>query len=430
MVSKLYNKVGIILKKENELFLSIFWGTFAGVFSQGVNFLINVLLARLLSNSYGELVLYNSTNLMFQSISLIGLNTVGSVIISKSLHDNDRNTGKLIPNFYYLVLILSFLLIFYFYLDYIFNFGILNATKFHGSTGNILLFIWFFLSSIDVLQISILTGFREFKVVAKVTLIKTIISIVFTYLLTVKFGLFGTINGYLLSSFFSLFFNFFYIRKTVTQHELILNFHFDVKILKYILIYSLPIFFASLLISPVQWWINLQLFKLPNGKDELYVFGIISQIAMLIQFFPMQISKVILPYMTKQHVLADKESFRKSQNIGLTISLTVALFLMLFSFAFENQIYSIYKLKLDVSHLPYRIMILSSFFAIVNLYLGYGVIAKGKPWIRTIGDLSIAIVLLVVYYLLIHIDQSIVLPISYLISYLVGTLVMIFLSNK
>jgi PST family polysaccharide transporter len=405
---------------QQNLFISLFWGSLAGVFSQGLNFITNIFLVRNLGQGFGELVLYTSTNSMFQSFSLVGLNVVATVLVAENLHIDKVRLGKLIPNLYFVVLFLTITISLF---ALIVNQTTYFSFKFwttHSIISLVFIIIWLITSSLDILQVSLLSGLGEFKSLAKVTLIKGVISILLVLILVHFYGVKGAFIGYALSFSISLLFNFYFINKSCKENDVKFNYKFNFNLIKKSIVSCIPIFLASILIVPAQWAVNYIIFHKENGALALTIFGIANQWMMLIQFFPMQISKVVLPFLTRQR--GNKIDYNKTERIGLIVSILIALFLIVFSLIFEKQLLNMYKVNYDLSKLPFTIMVLGALFSISNLYLGYSVIANGQSWIRTIADAIISISLFISFSFFISYSVILALPLSYSISFFIGSL--------
>jgi len=428
----MYKPVIRILKSrfysQKDFYISIFWGSLAGIFSQGLNFITNVFLARTLGKGFGELVLYTSTNTMFQTFSLLGLNIIASVLVAENLNLNRIRLGQIIPNLYFIV---SFLTIIISIIALMINEMTLFSFKFwtiHSNMFLIFIIIWLIFSSLDVLQISILAGLGAFRDLAKVTLIKGILSIILILTFVRFFGLEGAIVGYGLSFTVSFILNLHFLNNNRKKYGIIFNYNLDFKIIQRIFISSLPIFLASFALVPSQWGVNYILFNKVNGSLALTVFGIANQWMALIQFFPLQISKVVLPFLTKQK--DNIYDYKRTERTGLIISILIGIVLIALSFIFESQIIKIYKINYSVMKTPFRIMVLAALFSILNLYLGQNLIANGRSWLRMILDCLISISLFISFIFFVSKTVIFALPLSYCVAFIVGSSLIIIIRRS
>lgn len=425
-------KISLNLKKrfslQRILFISMFWGSLAGIFSQGLNFLANVILARFLGVEYATLVLYGSTNSMLQGFAQVGLNVFATVIVARNLHNNKIRLGKLIPNMYFIVMSLIIIISL---LSLIINHFEIGRVKFWDLDSPWSLFfiiLWLITSTLDVLQVSILLGLGAFKDIAKVSLIKGFFTIIIIVVFVKWYGIQGVLVAYALTYSLSLLFNYYFLKKNCKKQELILKYEIDFVLVKHIFKSSFPIFLATLIMIPSQWAINYIIYNKENGKLALTVFGIANQWMILIQFFPLQIAKVILPLLSRQK--HNRLEFKSTEKTGLIISILISISLIAISILFEPYILKMYHLNYSVAKWPFRIMLLAALFSTVNLFLGYSVISKGKVWLRTLADVIVSIILFVTFTIVFSKSVMLAIPVAYSLSYLAGSALIFFLNKN
>lgn len=417
-----------IFEKQKLLFISIFWGSLAGVFSQGLNFITNIFLVRFLGIDYGELVLYTSTNAMLQTFSIIGLNVLATVFVAKYLKENKLILSKIIPNMYFFVTGMTIIVaLIAFFINEI-NFYSINLWFIKSTLIKLVIIIWFIFSTLDLLQISILLGFSAFKDVAKVSLIKGCLSILLVLVFTKFYGLNGVIFAYAISFITSFGFNLIFIKKNCINNKLKLNYKIDLKLISKLLKMSIPIFIASFVLIPAQWGINYIIFKRESGALALTIFGVANQWMVLVQFFPLQISKVILPFLTNNDKNA--REYRNTEKTGLLISIIIGIALIIAILLFEKTIISIYKIDYDIVKIPFRILMIAALFSITNLFLGQTLIAAGKTWLKAFIDFMMAMSLFGAFIASSSLSSPISLAFAYCVSFIVATFITIMIKRK
>ena len=428
MIEKASTNIKKRFLSQKVLFISIFWGSLAGVFNQGLNFISNIILVRFLGVEYATLVLYGSTNSMLQGFALVGLNVFATVIVAKNLHGNKMRLGKLIPNMYFIVTLLIILIS---AISLLINYFEIYEIKFWSLDSPLSLFfiiLWLITSTLDTIQVSILLGFGAFKDIAKVSLIKGLFTITILLFFVQFYGIQGVLIAYALAYSLSLLFNFYFLKKNCKKNELILKYEIDSVLLKHILKSSLPIFLASLIMIPSQWVINYIIYNKENGKLALTIFGIANQWMILIQFFPLQISKVILPLLSKQK--NNQQEFKSTEKTGLKISVLISIILISFSILLEPYIINIYNLNYSISKYPFRIMLIAALFSTINLFLGQSMVASGRVWLRTLVDIFISLSLFATFIIVLSSSVMLALPIAYSVSFLVGSTLILFLRKN
>lgn len=409
-----------------ELFLPLIWGTLAGTFNQGLNFITNIFLARFLKNDFGELILYQSTNSMLQTFSLVGLGTMVTVLIAKNLKLQDKElVGSIISNSYIIVTILSIFIAFICIIFAIIPQTTILFWKFNSTILFLFVIIWFIFSSIDALQVALLIGFSAFKHIAIASFVKGVISLLLISSLAFIYGIEGALLGYAIGFMISACLNLYFLQKNIQEYSVKISLKINIPLIWKIINSGIPIFLAALFITPVQWFINNYIFSIKNGHIALSLFGIANQWMILIQFFPLQISKVVLPFLS-----GTNNYRRKTEHTGLFLSIFIAILLIFLSFIFEKQIIHLYGFEHSQSKEIFRIMLLSAFFSILNLYFGQTIIASGKPWLRTLADMIIALALFITFIVIINYSVMLALPIAYCIALFIGSATMIILKNK
>ena len=428
MINRFLGALKTQFLKQKLLYTSIFWGSLAGIFSQGLNFITNIFLARFLGVKYGELVLYTSTNGMLQTFSIVGLNVLATVFVAKNLRNNKAALSKIIPNMYFFVGAMTFLVALIAICVNEFQLFSIHFWVIESWFVKSAIIIWFVFSTLDLLQISMLLGFSAFKDVAKVSLIKGIVSIILTLVFIKFYGLSGAIYAYAISFIISFGFNFIFIKKNCLLNDLKLIHKVDLTLIIDLLKVSTPIFIASFVLLPSQWGINYIIFNRENGSLALTIFGIANQWMVLVQFFPLQISKVVLPFLTsKDNSTSD---YKKTENTGLFISVLIGLSLILLIFLFEENIIAVYKIGYEATKYPFRILMIAALFSIVNLYLGQTLIAAGRTWLKATLDIIMSITLFGAFLASVNFSAPISLSIAYCASFIVASALTLILKRR
>ncbi len=419
--------IKIAESRHKKIFLSFFWGTLAALISQGLNFITNILIARILHESLGELSILVSATTALQTFSVFGLGTMATVLIAMR-SEKLRQLILLIPSMYGLVLVNSIAISGLAMLINHYNF--FGLTIWPNQSGRFIgiSIAWLVFSSMDALQVGLIIGLNKFKTLAYVSLIRGIISILIIYPLVKIWGVQGGIAGYGISFFICSVISFFLICKEVTglRESFSLRRIFNKTGFKLIIHYSFPIFVASFFISPSLWIANGIIFSRDSTGLALSTFAIVNQWMILIQFLPTQIAKVVLPGLAK---FSGTDSFKKTDRYGLLTGMSIAVGISIFSLIFERFIIGLYGFDYATTVVPFRMMLLAGVFSTYNLLYGQSFVARGKTWIRAFADLLIAVtIILIVWYS----KSSIILyslPLAYLVSYVISSGSLVFMNR-
>jgi O-antigen/teichoic acid export membrane protein len=415
----------ITFTAQKPLVQSLLWGTLAGGISMGMNFAINIMAARLLGARLGELSIFISVTAALQSFGLLGLNLMAVVLISKSLQDPEK-LRSLISNIFtiviYTTLAVSLVAV-------ISNVIPGNVVKFWPTNSAVIIFfaaIWFFFSTLESLMAAMLTGFSSFRNIAILSLIKASFSLAVLYFLIIRWGVTGGIAGYAITFLFSSMLNGYYLKKVCNLNgfNLIINPRFDFSVVKSVLKVSMPVFLASVFLSTAIWICNYLVFLKPGGVEALSIYVVSNQWLILVQFFPIQISRVILPLLSAQH---GSDGFKKTRRSGLILSMGIAAAIIAVSLILERPIIGLFHFDFAKTSIPLRILLFTGLLAAFNLYYGQTAISAGKVWIRVFADCVIAVALIVSVVITVNYNLILSLPLASLISYLAGTLTLLVL---
>ena len=104
--------------------------------------------------------------------------------------------------------------------------------------------------------------------------------------------------GNSISFILSLICNYYFIRKNCQKYTITLTWKLSNSVYSEIFKLSIPIFSAAIFVAPAQWYANYIIYNTQGGENALSIFAIAYQWLVLIQFFPTQISRVALPWLT------------------------------------------------------------------------------------------------------------------------------------
>jgi O-antigen/teichoic acid export membrane protein len=273
-----------------------------------------------------------------------------------------------------------------------------------------------------MVQVGILVGLEAYRDLVRTDGLKGTVSIALILPLALKFGIAGIVTGYIISSFFGVLTNQYFIRKNLKLLNTTVHFRFSLPIIRKILNIGLPVFIATLVISFATWLTNKMVFAQLNGAAALGIVFVCRQIMTLIQFFPVQISRVLLPIISEDSDISTKKVERKT---SLAAVVSICTILALLGLAFGKVILAAYNLDPVTATAPYRIILIAVIFSSVNMILGQFVIAGRNPWVRTYADIAIALVMIGITYFLKDNNVYSALPYALLISYIVSDFIII-----
>jgi len=281
-------------------------------------------------------------------------------------------------------------------------------------------------NAINTAQIGILSGFAEFKVIAKNTTIAGIITFILTVLLTYYLGLNGAVIALVLSYGTQCFLNNFSVRAFVRQYERTVGLH--KSLYKELLTFSFPIALQESLYSIVNWVISFMLIKM-CGYGELGIYSAAAHCAAIISFIPGILRNVTLSHLSSN--TDNRKAHDRTLKSMLLVSVGSTIVMFLFILLFLDQVCSFYGDTFDGLK---SVLFVQIFCAIVistsNVY-AQEFMSRSKNWAVFICRFTRDLIALVIaFFIILSIRNSgaLVLSISVLvmnIAYLI-TLALIY----
>ncbi len=397
----------------------MFWGLFAGVFSQGINFLNNVILSRILDTQmFASLVVITSNIGFIQNFTFIGLIALLPIIVSRLQEDNRIELKNFVNNSGRFILLNSILLVSgSIFINQYYNYWQLGFGKDY-----FFVFVWNVLSTLDLFLSAILSGLKEFKKLAIYSFFKGLSLLSLSYFLSIKLGLSGALIANCISLLLCVSICLFFTKDLIKFRIRNWNISQNYKGVQQYLKKSFPIFIASIVMLPAQWGIN-QFLAYHKEYMIISIFGIIYPWLIMIQFLPMQITKVILPFISNKN--ADN---KKIVNLGFITSVFLSAFFILILIIFSKYILSFYTYSFQDLQIPFLLIIFTSLFSIVNVYIGQLLLVNDLYWLRAKLDTLISLLIIVTFVFSYYSGQkNNSIFIAYFVSFFINMLIMFYI---
>ena len=212
-----------------------------------------------------------------------------------------------------------------------------------------------------------------------------------TYSMVLLFSLivvyfFNNLSFYILSLILSVLNYFFVLIKNINIKKYKLK-YLNVNVIKEILNFCIPVFFASLLFSPVIWYMNAKVLKEINNLGLLGEFNIAYQIRMIIFFLP----SIMMMSSISKIVKKEKESRNKLLWKVFCISLLISV-LIIIVFDIFRVIFLYYSSTelIDVKLVYYNYFI--AILMVVNAFFGLAWLVFSKVWNALLFNLIWAVI--------------------------------------
>lgn len=252
-------------------------------------------------------------------------------------------------------------------------------------------------NAINIAQIGVLSGFAEFKVIARNTTISGIVTFVLTATLTYLWGLNGAVIALVLSYGTQCLINNISVRTLVNQYEKPKS--SQKELYQELVSFSFPIALQESLYSITSWVISFMLIKLA-GYGELGLYSAAGQWAAIISFIPGILRNVTLSHLSSN--MTNQTAHVTTMKAMLLVNILSTAVMFLGIVLFQDLICSFYG-ETFVGLKP--VLLVLTFNTICsnasNVYV-QEFMAQGKNWfvfvckiIRDLGTLSFTYFVLV-----------------------------------
>ena len=247
-------------------------------------------------------------------------------------------------------------------------------------------------NAINIAQIGVLSGFAEFKVIARNTTISGVVTFVLTATLTYIWGLNGAVIALVLSYGTQCLINNISVRALIKQYEKPSG--PQKELYKELVAFSFPIALQESLYSITSWVISFMLIKL-TGYGELGLYSAAGQWAAIISFIPGILRNVTLSHLSSN--MTNRSAHDRTMRAMLAVNIISTSVMFLGIVVFQNLICSFYGetfvgLKSVLLVLTFNTICSNASNVYVQEFM-----AQGKNWfvfvckiIRDVGTLALA----------------------------------------
>jgi O-antigen/teichoic acid export membrane protein len=396
-----------------------FWTVFGGVISKFIGLIGAIFLGRILgAEDYGGYGVILSTIDVFAMFSGAGMGLTAIKYIAKYKGENDKEkVGGIINLTLLLSLIMSVLLsVIMFSSSELIGAKILLNDELVGPLKIISLSLFF--STLNGVIMGILSGFEKFKTISLMNLIFGFINYPLILIFAYNYGLYGAVLGYAVSQFIFLIVYFSVFKKIISK--LGYKIRWRIKLLKeykfIIMNYSLPAIFAGSLMAPMIWLSNIIFLKSENAYELIGFFQAGNQLKLLVIFFPMMLTNILLPILSS---VENKEKYRNILKATMYLNLAIALVLCIPLVLFSSFFMGLYGNDFAAHNVVLIIMAGTAVVITYNSVIGKSIASSGNMWYGLIFNLFWGIILLIGTYITVRYSFGAEgLAFAYLIAYL------------
>lgn len=281
-----------------EFFKSSFWSISGTIFSKGLVFLSWVIVARLIGkNGYGQFGIIRSTVLMFTTFAGFSLGVTAAKHVAEFIDIDKERTSRVLG----LTMITGslggvFIGVFFYFLAPWLATSNLKSPEITSELQICSLILFF--TALNGAQMGALQGFLEFKKIAFINIIHSIISFPLLIFGAHYFGIYGTIWAFALSYIIICLLSYFALRSVFKLHKVIIDYKNAWKEKAILFSYSLPAFLSGIMVVPIKWIADSFLVS-RSGFSEMGMFSAALTINNIILIGSTMLSDPLITIMAK-----------------------------------------------------------------------------------------------------------------------------------
>jgi O-antigen/teichoic acid export membrane protein len=313
-----------------------FWSVIGNGFGKTFTFVAMIFVIRILGKEvFGEFGLIRSTATTFVVFSNFGMGLTATKYIAELLHTDKERVGRIISLTYVSTFFTSLIvaIAFYFAVPWFYE-SQLNTPHLAEvmRLGAVLLFLSTFMGT----QISVMTGFRDFRGLAITTGFIGILSLPIYVLGAGWYGIYGIMISVILCAVFNILMNSMFIYRNIKKYQL----HYDfIKAYKeYPILWNsnLPIVICNILYVGMIWLVQIMLRLQHNGTIELGEYYAAQNIQIAFCFLPTLITTVFFPNLCEIGGTRQNRWYWNVVKKGLILQAAISLLILLPLFLFPN----------------------------------------------------------------------------------------------
>jgi O-antigen/teichoic acid export membrane protein len=377
------DKIGLIFPPSSlrtRITKGVFWSFVGTAIAQGLTLVVSIFVARLLGQTkFGELGIINSTLGMLGVFAGLGLGTTATKYVAEFRTTDPARAGRIIGLSTIAALISgSIIALGFFIVAPWMAAKTLNApyltTELRFGCGLLLC------NALIGMQIGTLSGLEAFKAVARVSLLRGVLTIPIMLIGTWFFGLTGAVTAMVLVAGLGIWINQRAIQKeSQLAHISIIyqGIHAEWGMLWK---FSLPALMSGALVGPVTWVANTWLVRGANGYAEMGIFNAANQWRSALIFIPMVIGQVSLPILSSLFGGQYMHSYKKVLWTNLVVVTIISLMISLPIVFLSGQIMSAYGSGFSNSASVLVMLIIAAILSSSASVTGSAISSMGKMW--------------------------------------------------
>lgn len=273
-------------------------------------------------------------------------------------------------------------------------------------------------SSLTSVQMGAISGFENFKEIAKLSSIQAILVLILSIPLVYYFGVHGAIIALIISNAIVYIISEIVLKKEFITYNLDIH-YFDISSFKEIPIiwkFAMPNLVGALFIVPATWISNTILVHENNGYSELGLFNAANQWRQLIAFLPQILTVITLPILSETYGRENKNDNHQAFKINLRLTWSYALPMTIFVILFRNPISYLFGSQFTGMTEMMILLMIASFINILSSVISTTMLSSGNVWTLAIFNLLFGTVLVLSASLLTKLYGGVGLSMAYFIA--------------
>jgi O-antigen/teichoic acid export membrane protein len=392
----LINKISTYIQKplQGRLIHGFLWSLIGSVVSQFLGLATSIVTARLLGQVvFGQVGVIVSTIGMLGTFAGFGLGTTATKYIAELRFKDPERASRIVGLttvvVYAVTLAVTFLTV---------VFSSFIATKILGAPELAMaikissLLLCF--NSMAGVQSGILIGLEDFRAIAFINILRSVLTIGLGSYGAWKFGLIGVLVAMVIASGLAWLVNQIIVVLKCRKEGLQIYFHQIGSELNIIWKFSLPALLSSALFLPITWVGNIFLVNSQNGFAEMGIFNAANQWRTAIMFLPGVIGQTALPILSNLFGEEHFNSFRKVMLANILVVMVFSILIALPIIIFSKTIMNFYGASFVNGNFVLILISITAIFSSIAGMVGSVISSMGKMWVGFLLNAAWAIIFL------------------------------------
>jgi O-antigen/teichoic acid export membrane protein len=373
----------------------VFWNLAGNLVSRGATLLASIIVARIIGKiGFGELGIVQSTIGMFGAFAGLGLGLTATKYIAEFRDTCPDRASRIIALTHVLAVIAGGLIALLLYACAPWLAARTLAAPHLSPILRIGAGLLFF-SAVNGALTGVLSGFEDFRSIARVNLVAGAASFVFVVAGARWAGLIGALWGSTAAAAFNLILNAAAVKRAAKRARVPLLFSGWKRELRILWNFSFPALLNGIVVVPATWGANAILVNGPSGYAEMGAFNAANQWFLALMFLPAILIQVILPILSERFGRYD--SVQSGRLIVLSLKINAVL---VFPLVILGSVLSPFLMSLNGPGFrnawPTLIAVLGTAGLVALQWPAYTVLqAAGRMWVAFAMSLAWAVIFLV-----------------------------------